>query len=144
MSCQPHRVTSGQSTSGHRQKHISKLFSHIYTSTLCQVNLQNQSLHKHKTCIHKHQTQIFEELVPLLLPLLKEHTRLVYPVTPFPVPNKPYGFLWTQSTMITCSVQCTSEPRSCVNREVELGSRRSRMNCLVAFCVALGSFLYKK
>ena len=50
MSCQPHRVTSGQSNSGHKQIHISKLFSHIllYISTLCQVNLQNQSLHKHK------------------------------------------------------------------------------------------------
>ena len=30
MSCQPHRVTSGQSNSGHKQIHISKLFSHIY------------------------------------------------------------------------------------------------------------------
>ena len=29
MSCQPHRVTSGQSNSGHKQIHISKLFSHI-------------------------------------------------------------------------------------------------------------------
>ena len=43
---------------------------------LCQVNLQNQSLRKHKTYIHKHQTQIFEELVPSILPLLKEHIRL--------------------------------------------------------------------
>ena len=30
-------------------------------STLCQVNLQNQSLCKHKTYIHIHQTQIFED-----------------------------------------------------------------------------------
>ena len=30
MSCQPHRVTSGQSNSGHKQIHISKLFSHMY------------------------------------------------------------------------------------------------------------------
>ena len=30
MACQPHRVTSGQSNSGHKQIHISKLFSHIY------------------------------------------------------------------------------------------------------------------
>ena len=29
MSCQPHRVTSGQSNSGQKQIHISKLFSHI-------------------------------------------------------------------------------------------------------------------
>ncbi len=45
-------------------------------STLCQVKLENQSLHKHKTYIHKRQIQIFEELVPLILPLLKEHIRL--------------------------------------------------------------------
>ena len=30
MSCQPRRVTSGQSNSGHKQIHISKLFSYIY------------------------------------------------------------------------------------------------------------------
>ena len=30
MSWQPHRVTSGQSNSGHKQIHISKLFSYIY------------------------------------------------------------------------------------------------------------------
>ena len=30
MSCLPCRVTSGQSNSGHKQIHISKLFSHIY------------------------------------------------------------------------------------------------------------------
>ena len=76
MSCQPHRVTSGQSASGHKQIHISKLFSHIYISTFCQVNLQNQSPHKYKTYIHKHQTHIFEELVPSILPLLKDHIRL--------------------------------------------------------------------
>ena len=46
MSCQPHRVTSGQSNSGHKQIHISKLFSHAY-----QVSLQNQRLCKHKTYI---------------------------------------------------------------------------------------------
>ena len=34
MSCQPHRVTSGQSNSGHKQIHISKLFSHIYPSSV--------------------------------------------------------------------------------------------------------------
>ena len=47
VSCQLHSVTSGQSNSGHKQIHISK-----------------------------HQTQIFEELVPLILPLLKEHIKL--------------------------------------------------------------------
>ena len=30
MSCQPHRVTSGQSNSGHKQINISILFSHLY------------------------------------------------------------------------------------------------------------------
>ena len=30
MSCQPHRVTSGHSNSGHKQIHISKLFPRIY------------------------------------------------------------------------------------------------------------------
>ena len=30
MSCQPHRVTSGQSNSGHKQTHTSKLFPHIH------------------------------------------------------------------------------------------------------------------
>ena len=49
MSCQLHRVTSGQSNSGHKQIHSSKLFSYIYISALCQVNLQNQELHKHKS-----------------------------------------------------------------------------------------------
>ena len=76
MSWQPHRVTSGQSNSGHKQIHISKLFSYIYISTIYQVSLQNQSLCKHKTYIHKHQTQIFKELVPSILLLLKGHVRL--------------------------------------------------------------------
>ena len=76
MSCQPHRVTSGQSNLGHKQIHISKLVSHIYISTVCQVSLQNQSLRKHKTYIRKHQTHFFEVLVPSILPLLKECMRL--------------------------------------------------------------------
>ena len=50
MSCQPHRVTSGQSNSGQKQIHISKLFSHIHQPSV------NQALRKHKTYIHKHQT----------------------------------------------------------------------------------------
>ena len=64
------------SNSGHKQIHISKLFSHIYISTLCQVSLQNQSLRKHKAYINNHQTKNIEELVPSILPLLKEHIRL--------------------------------------------------------------------
>ena len=83
MSCQPHRVTSGQSNSGHKQIHVSKLFSHIYISTLCQVILQNQSIRKPKTYIHKHETQIFEGLVPSILPLSKEHIRLGHAGRPF-------------------------------------------------------------
>ena len=76
MSCQPHMVTSGHSNSGHKQIHISKLFSHIYQPS---VKLIYKTSHKskHKTYIHKHQTQILvEELVPSILPLLKEHKRL--------------------------------------------------------------------
>ena len=37
MYCQPHRVTSGQSNSGHKQMHISKLFSHIYQPSVKSV-----------------------------------------------------------------------------------------------------------
>ena len=66
MSCQQHRVTSGQSNSNHKQMYISKFFSCI--QTLCLVNPQNQLLRKHKTS-----DTIFEELVPSVLPLLKEH-----------------------------------------------------------------------
>ena len=75
MSCQPHRVTSGQSNSGHKQIHMSKLFSHIYQPS---VKLIYKTSHKskHKTYIHKHQTIFFEELAPSILPLLKEHVRL--------------------------------------------------------------------
>ena len=79
MSCQPHRVTSGQSNSGHKQIHISKFFSHRYINPLSSQSTtpNDQSLCKHKTyIIHKHQTQISEELVPSILSLLKEHIRL--------------------------------------------------------------------
>ena len=71
MSSQPHRVTSGQPNSGHKRIHISKTLL-TYISILRQVSLQSN----HFADIHKHQTQIFEELVPSTLPLLKEHTRL--------------------------------------------------------------------
>ena len=75
MSCQPHRVTSGQSNTGHKQIHISNLFSHVYQPSVKSIYKTNHKS-KHKTYIHKHQTQIFEELVPSILPLLKEHIRL--------------------------------------------------------------------
>ena len=77
MSCQPHRVTTGQSNSGHKQIHISKLFSHRYMSTL--KSSQSTKPTTSQTYIHKHQTQIFEQLVPSILSLLKlikEHIRL--------------------------------------------------------------------
>ena len=41
MSCQPHRVTSGQSNSGHKQIHISKLFSHIYQPSVKSIYKTN-------------------------------------------------------------------------------------------------------
>ena len=47
--------------------------------TISQENLQNPSYtntQQNKTYKHKHQTQIFEELVPSILPLLKEHINL--------------------------------------------------------------------
>ena len=51
MSCQPHRVTSGQSNSGHKQIHISILFSHIYQPSVKSIYKTN-----HFTNI-KHQTK---------------------------------------------------------------------------------------
>ena len=75
MSCQPHRVTSGQSNSGHKQIHISKLFSHIYQPSVKSIYKTNHFANI-KHYIHKHQTEIFKELVPSILPLLKEHTGL--------------------------------------------------------------------
>ena len=41
MSCQPHRVTSGQSKSGHKQILISKLFSHTYQLSVRSVYKTN-------------------------------------------------------------------------------------------------------
>ena len=41
MSCQPHRVTSGQSNLGHKQIHISKLFSHIYQPSVKSIYKTN-------------------------------------------------------------------------------------------------------
>ena len=43
MSCQPHRVISGQSNSGHNHKqiHISKLFSHIYQPSIKSIYKTN-------------------------------------------------------------------------------------------------------
>ena len=42
MSCQPHRVTSGQSNSGHKQIYVSKLFSHIYQPSVKSVYKTNE------------------------------------------------------------------------------------------------------
>ena len=41
MSCQPHRVTSGQSNSGHKQTHTSKLFSHTYRPSVKSIYKTN-------------------------------------------------------------------------------------------------------
>ena len=41
MSCQPHRVTPGQSNSGHKQIHISKLFSHMYQPSVKSIYKTN-------------------------------------------------------------------------------------------------------
>jgi len=41
MSCQPHRVTSGQSHSSHKQMHISKLFSHMYQPSVKSIYKTN-------------------------------------------------------------------------------------------------------
>ena len=54
MSCQPHRVASGQSNSGHKQIHISKLFSHIYQPSAKSIYKTNHFTNI--THIHKIQT----------------------------------------------------------------------------------------
>ena len=41
MTCQPHRVTSGQSNSGHKQIHISKLFSYMYQPSVKSIYKTN-------------------------------------------------------------------------------------------------------
>ena len=41
MSCQPHRVTSGQSDSGPKQINISKLFSHLYQPSVKSIYKTN-------------------------------------------------------------------------------------------------------
>ena len=41
MSCQPHRVTSGHSNSGHKQIHISKLFPRIYQPSVKSIYKTN-------------------------------------------------------------------------------------------------------
>ena len=47
MSCPPHRVTSGQSNSGHKQIHISKLFSHIYQPSVKSIYETNHFANIH-------------------------------------------------------------------------------------------------
>ena len=81
MSCQPRRVTPGQSNSGHKQ------ITFLNSSHICQVNLPNQSLHKHETYIHKHQTiKNFLKLVPSILPVKRAHkARTCWYRRPFPV-----------------------------------------------------------
>ena len=74
MSFQTHRVTLEKSNSGHKQMHISKLFSYIYIhkSFVSSIHKTNHFANiKHTLYIHKHQTQIFEELVPSILTPIK-------------------------------------------------------------------------
>ena len=46
--------------------------------TIIQSNLHNQSKHKCKTYLHKHQRQIWEELVPSDIALVKKHIINIY------------------------------------------------------------------
>ena len=55
--------------------YISKLFSNIYKPFLESIQ-KNNPYRNIKQNMHKHQTQIFKELVPSILPLLKEQIRL--------------------------------------------------------------------
>ena len=73
MSYQPHRVISGKSNSGHKQTHFQTLLT--YVSTLCQVNLQNQSLHKHITYIYAQPSDThFQRVSPLYItPVKRAH-----------------------------------------------------------------------
>ena len=56
MSCQPHRVTSGHSNSGHKQIHISKLFPRIYqpsVKSIYKTNHFTNMKHTHTNIRHK-------------------------------------------------------------------------------------------
>ena len=49
MSCQPYRITSGQSNSGHKQIHVSKLFSHIYQLSVKSIYKTNHFANMKRT-----------------------------------------------------------------------------------------------
>ena len=53
MSCQPHRVTSEQSNSGHKQKQISKLLSHIHQPLSSHFSHIHQPVSSHFSHIHQ-------------------------------------------------------------------------------------------
>ena len=71
-------------------------------SLICQMTSEDIKhqliiiIHTNKTYIHKHQTQIFGRLVPLILPLVKEHIRVGHAtlqIDPRPYPTdrpRPY------------------------------------------------------
>ena len=92
MSCQPYRVTPGQSNSGHKQIHISKLFSHIYQPSASSVVIKilqwvsgqcTNNNKKRPTTLHKctlHKSTYHKEL---LCPLKTCH----YPGNPRHWPN---------------------------------------------------------
>ena len=72
MSCQPHRVTSGQSNSCHKQIHISKLFSHIYQLSVKSIYKTNHFVNiKHTNTIIRHK---FQKVSPLsITPVKRAH-----------------------------------------------------------------------
>ena len=78
MSCQPHRVTSGQSNSDYMQIHISKLFSHIYQPSVKSVYKTNhfanikQNIHTQTSDTNFPRVSLFN-ITPVFL---KEYIRL--------------------------------------------------------------------
>ena len=73
MSCQTHRVTSGQSNSGHKQVHVSKLFSHIYQPSVKSVYKTNHFANIKHTCTQTSGTN-FQRVSPFnITPVKRAH-----------------------------------------------------------------------
>lgn len=69
-SCEPHGITSGWSNFCHKQlQNISYTRVNLSSSQISKINPYTKI---NKTHMHKHETHIFEELVPAILPLLKQ------------------------------------------------------------------------
>ena len=72
MSCQPHRVTSGQSNSGHKQVHVCKLFSHTYQPSVKSVYKTNHFANIKHT--YTNTRQIFRRVSPFYItPVKRAH-----------------------------------------------------------------------